>query len=124
MPLNILAVDGEPAITDLIRRILEREPARFHVTVANSIRAAVQMLAARPADAIVTGLWHPELISAARNQQSPPAVCYIPAAWERDANAGDFEASALLVKPFGVAELISTIDGMFPDDRVAADRSA
>ena len=111
MSFLILAIDEEPTITDLICRFLELEHDHFTVLTAHSAQTALEVLSRRHVDAIITGLWRPELLSAARQRTPEIPVCYMPAAYDNE-EMGALPPVLLLRKPFVRQDLTAAIHKM------------
>jgi len=109
---RILAVDDEPDLRYLMRRIFER--AGHEVTVAGHGDAALLAVRASPPDLVVTDMMMPVMggVELIRRLRADPLTAKIPilAATGDAPLAGD--ADAVLAKPYRPAELLTAANAL------------
>ena len=130
---SIVVVDDEPDIGEVIRRVLER--AGFEITVTASAAAALQAIALRPPDVVITDIIMPktngvELIKKLHTDYPRVRVIAIsgggsfgPLSYKPDAisthaflaAAREAGAHEILTKPFDLSELLAAIRRQLPN---------
>ncbi|HEU4576787.1 MAG TPA: PAS domain S-box protein [Polyangiaceae bacterium] len=122
---RVLVIDDESVVRALLRRSLERRG--YTVEEATGGKAGLEAIAGQPADLIVLDMTMPEVDGAevvrrvrARGLDVPILLISgnVDPALERRLEPGSFQA--FLRKPFSIAELIATIDGLIVPDRAAS----
>lgn len=122
LPGRVLVIDDEPAVQDLLERVLAN--AGHQVSVVDSAEAALIRLARDRYDVIVvdnnlprmTGLelmalvreHHPELRAIMITAYNTPAV---------EARARALGVMAYVAKPFGIVTIVGAIDDAIRDSR-------
>jgi|SRR5512133_63857 CheY-like chemotaxis protein len=122
LPGRVLVIDDEPAVQDLLERVLAN--AGHEVSVVDSAEAALIRLARDRYDVIVvdnnlprmTGLelmalvreHHPELRAIMITAYNTPAV---------EARARALGVMAYVAKPFGIVTIVGAIDDAIRDSR-------
>lgn len=119
MPQSVLIVDDEFGLADLTADLLRE--LGYDVMLAINGKLGLDSLAARRADIVLTDLMMPvmdgpEMI---RRMRADPALAAIPVilmtALPEAIPAGEpVQYDAVLVKPFSVAEVVSTIQRLLP----------
>ncbi len=112
---RILVVDDELNIVDLCRFALEQEG--YQAQGVNSGRAALEILAADPFDLLVVDIKMPDVdgLTVLRRARTldPNLTCVVItgyATMDRTIDALRLGARGFLLKPFGVEELLTTVD--------------
>ena len=124
LPGRVLVIDDEPAVQDLLHRVLAN--AGHQVAVVDSAEAALIRLARDRYDVIVvdnnlprmTGLelmslvrdHHPELRAIMITAYNTPAV---------EARARALGVTAYVAKPFGIVTIVGAVDDAIRDGRRA-----
>lgn len=122
LPGRVLVIDDEPAVQDLLQRVLAN--AGHQVTVVDSAEAALIRLARDRFDVLVvdnnlprmTGLelmslvrdHHPELRAIMITAYNTPAV---------EARARALGVMSYVAKPFGIVTIVGAIDDAIRDSR-------
>jgi CheY-like chemotaxis protein len=122
LPGRVLVIDDEPAVQDLLQRVLAN--AGHQVTVADTAEAALIRLARDRYDVIVvdnnlprmTGLelmslvrdHHPELRAIMITAYNTPAV---------EARARALGVMSYVAKPFGIVTIVGAVDDAIRDSR-------
>lgn len=122
LPGRVLVIDDEPAVQDLLQRVLAN--AGHEVTVVDSAEAALIRLARDRFDVLVvdnnlprmTGLelmslvrdHHPELRAIMITAYNTPAV---------EARARALGVMSYVAKPFGIVTIVGAIDDAIRDSR-------
>ena len=116
-PSQVLVVDDEPAIRQLLRRILE--PEGYRVSEAGDGSEALRKLKAQPADCIITDICMPgmggcDLIAALRQQS--PLLPVIAITGVVDVHSDSFlnltrayGVKSVLPKPFTTGQLLEAV---------------
>ena len=117
MKAHILVVDGDPRITDLLRRILAYEG--YSVAIAASGSEALDRSLERPPDLVVLDIMLPGLDGLEVAQRLRTAGHNVPILMLTARDTVDDRVSGLksgaddyLVKPFAFAELLARIDAL------------
>jgi two-component system, chemotaxis family, chemotaxis protein CheY len=112
----ILIVDDEPTFRTIVSEILGA--CGYTVSQASNVELALQMLAQRPIDLVLTDVMMPGIdgLTFVRRLRAEPATCTIPTVVvsalsmpEHIAETFIAGADACLVKPFSAQELRDTI---------------
>ena len=111
MRKSVLVVDDEPVIRDLLRALLED---RYEVTTASDGHPALELLASRTWDLMITDVYMTaldgiELMQRASAKGILPPTIVITATPEDAKEAVDLGAIAILPKPFNTGDFQSLV---------------
>lgn len=111
---TVLIVEDEPAVRDLLVLALEA-PGRRLLTADNGVDA-LAVAGDKPLDLLVTdvlvpGLDGPRLAATLRERRPTLPVLYLSGAYDQE-NFPELPRGALLRKPFSLAELRATVEGL------------